>query len=194
MIPRNRFDLARTIGRMVSEQLLSAKALQEQLDIPEFRESLKRWIGERRRALMQRPIGSTGRNAVAEDGPGDAAATAESSPSFPEELLEELLGAFLRSPQCAAMVQSLAVQATEGIGGKRISDITSADDLARFVHGNVLPAFRNEELGNTASEVRQQLDPGPAQPEQATEGVPDPGKPGGGAVSSGETTCPWPHG
>ena len=162
VIPRNRFDLARTIGRMVSEQLLSPKALQEQLDIPEFRESLKRWIGERRRALMQRPIGSTGRNAVAEDGPGDAAATAESSSSFPEELLEELLGAFLRSPQCAAMVQSLAVQATEGIGGKRISDITSADDLARFVHGNVLPAFRNEELGNTASEfvnnwIRDQL-------------------------------------
>ena len=57
VIPRNRFDLARTIGRMVSEQLLSPKALREQLDSPEFRDSLKGWIGERRRALMQRPIG-----------------------------------------------------------------------------------------------------------------------------------------
>jgi len=56
VIPRNRFDLARTIARMVSEQLLSPKALREQLDNPEFRDNLKGWIGERRRALMQRPI------------------------------------------------------------------------------------------------------------------------------------------
>ena len=57
VIPRNRFDLARTIARMVSEQLLSPKALREQLDSPEFRDNLKGWIGERRRALMQRPMG-----------------------------------------------------------------------------------------------------------------------------------------
>ena len=162
VIPRNRFDLARTIGRMVSEQLLSPQALKEQLDGPEFRESLKRWIGERRRALMQRPVSLGPGNPVAGDGPEDTSRDDGGGPSFPEELLEELLGAFLKSPQCARLVHSLAEQATEGIGGKRISDITSADDLARFVHGNVLPAFRNEELGNTASEfvnnwIRQQL-------------------------------------
>ena len=152
VIPRNRFDLARTIGRMVSEQLLSPQALKEQLDTPEFRDSLKRWIGERRRALMQRPIGLPAGSGNPGNGPDGMDADGAGGTPIPAELLEELLGAFLKSPQCAGMVQSLARQVTEGVGGKRISDITSADDLTRFVHGTVLPAFRNEELSNTASE------------------------------------------
>ena len=152
VIPRNRFDLALTIGRMVSEQLLSPQALREQLDSPEFRDSLKRWIGERRRTLMQRPIGPPS----SADHDGTESATADQPndgrPPFPEELLDELLAGFLTSPQCAGMVQSLAAQVTEAVGGKRISDITSPDELAGFVHGRVLPSLKNEELGNTASE------------------------------------------
>ena len=56
IIPRNRFDLARTIGRMVSEQLLSPQALKEHFAGPEFRQGLKQWIAGRRVALMQWPI------------------------------------------------------------------------------------------------------------------------------------------
>ena len=162
VIPRNRFDLARTIARMVSEQLLSPKALREQLDSPEFRDNLKGWIGERRRALMQRPMGrphprieyGAGSNPLPEGEGTLSGADARNGgrPAFPEELAEELLAAFLQSPQCAKMVQSLAERVTEGVGGKRISDITTAEQLADFVHGNVLPALGNEELGNTASE------------------------------------------
>ena len=148
VIPRNRFDLARTIGRMVSEQLLSPKALREQLDSPEFRDSLKGWIGERRRALMQQPIALPG----ACEHFGAAGVKQEERPTFPEELLQDLLAAFLKSPQCARIVQSLAEQVTTDVGGKRISEITSAEELADFVRGNVLPALRNEELGTTASE------------------------------------------
>ena len=154
VIPRNRFDLARTIARMVSEQLLSPKALREQLDSPEFRDNLKGWIGERRRALMQRPMGRPHPNPLP-GGEGTLSGTDARNggrPAFPEELAEELLAGFLQSPQCAKMVQSLAEQVTEGVGGKRISDITTAEQLADFVHGNVLPALGNEELGNTASE------------------------------------------
>jgi hypothetical protein len=158
VVPRNRFDLARTIARMVSEQLLSPKAVREQLDSPQFRDNLKGWIGERRRALMQRPISLPGTNGgrphsnpppVGEETLGSYAN--EGRPAFPEELAEELLSAFLKSPQCAHMVQSLAEQVTSDVGGKRISDITSSEQLAGFVHGNVLPALKNEELGNTAS-------------------------------------------
>ena len=149
VIPRNRFDLARTIATMVSEQLLSPQALKEQLDTPEFRKNLSLWIGERRRALMQQPIGLSGlRGMAAESGNG-------ADPLGPalDELLEELLAAFLSSPQCARMVQSLVEQVTRDLGGKRVSDITSAEQLTDFVHENVLPALRNPELGNTASEL-----------------------------------------
>ncbi len=151
VIPRNRFDLARTIGRMVSEQLLSPQALREQLDRPEFRESLTRWIGERRRALMQRPLGGGARDGQADT---DAAAGPldQGGSSFPEGLVEELLGAFLSSPQCAEMVRSLADRVTEDLGDKRISDITSAEQLSGFVHGSVLPALKNDALSDTAAE------------------------------------------
>ena len=96
-------------------------------------------------------------------------------------ILEELLRAFLASPQCARMVQSLAEQVTRDVGGKRVSDITSAEQLTDFVHENVLPALRNPELSNTASGTGKQLDPGPVEPEQTDAGVPHAGKPGGGA-------------
>ncbi len=145
IIPRNRSDLARTIGRMVSEQLLSPNTIREQLENPQFRDSLKRWVGERRRALMQRPL-------ALQPAAEDVGSRSDGHSAFPEELLEELLAAFLKSPQCARMVHSLAEQATEAVGGKRISEITSAGQLADFVHSNVLPALGNEELGNTASE------------------------------------------
>ena len=145
VIPRNRFDLARTIGRMVSEQLLSPGAIREQLDTPAFRESLKQWISERRRELMRRPLSFTTDGSQGDSGN-------DSRRQLPEELLEEVLGAFLRSPQCARMVHSLAQQVAEGLGSKRVSEITSAEQLAEFVHGNVLPALGNEQLGNTASE------------------------------------------
>ena len=160
VIPRNRFDLARNIGRMVSEQLLSPQALREQLDTPDFRDSMARWIGERRRALMQRPISMPGSNGgrphpnPPPEGEGTQGSRAnEGGATFPEELLEEMLAAFLKSPQCAGMVRSLAEQVAEGVGGKRISEIISAEQLADFVHGSVLPALRNQELGNTASEL-----------------------------------------
>ena len=154
VIPRNRFDLARTIGRMVSEQLLSPQALREQLESPEFRDRIVGWIGERRRALMQRPLGRPHPNPPPE-GEGTLSGADNwngGRPAFPEELLQELLAAFLASPQCARVVQSLAEQVTAEVGGKRISDVTSADQLTDFMHDNVLPALRNEELGNTASE------------------------------------------
>ena len=71
------------------------------------------------------------------------------------------------------MVQSLAEQVTSDVGGKRVSEVTSAEQLAGFVHGNVLPALKNEELGKHRIRVRQQLAAGPVQPEQAAERVPD---------------------
>ncbi len=143
VIPRNRFDLARTIGRMVSEQLLSPQALQEQLESPRFRDSIADWIGERRRSLMQRPISLP-------------AARNQTPPPESEgplqEILEETLAALLNSPQCARMVQGLADRIAGDIGDKRLSEMTSAEQLANFVHGNVLPALKNEELGSTASD------------------------------------------
>ena len=150
VIPRNRYDLARTIGRMVSEQLLSPEALKEQLDNPEFREKLADWIRDRRQALMQTPIALPGAGAGANGHSGD---TADAVPQPLREILDELLAAFLASPQCARMVHSLADQVAKDVGGKRVSDLTSPEQLTDFMHDNVLPALRNPELGNTASEL-----------------------------------------
>ena len=164
VIPRNRFDLARTIARMVSEQLLSPQALKEQLDTPEFRKNLAEWIGQRRRALMERPIAFPAAGQVLgniSNGNGAAHSEEGESPSL-DGIFQDLLAAFLSSPQCARMVNSLAERVTEGVGNRRVSDITSAEQLTDFVHGNVLPALRSPELENTASEfvsnwIRDQL-------------------------------------
>ena len=158
VIPRNRYDLARTIARMVSEQLLSPQALREQLDSPEFRRNLTAWIRDRRHALMQTPIGRPHPNPPPEGegilgGHSPVQHENGAEPNQLDAILEELLAAFLASPQCARMVQSLAEQVTRDVGGKRVSDITSAEQLTDFVHEHVLPALRNPEVGNTASEL-----------------------------------------
>ena len=172
VIPRNRYDLARTIARMVSEQLLSPQALREQLDTPEFRRNLASWIRERRLSLMETQVGRPHPNPLPRgEGAWHAPSGGERPHSNPlpegeetlsgaepqpldgilPEIAEELLAAFLASPQCARMVQSLAEQVTRDVGEKRMSDITSEEQLADFVHDRVLPALRNPELGNTAS-------------------------------------------
>ena len=172
VIPRNRYDLARTIARMVSEQLLSPQALREQLDTPEFRRNLASWIRERRLSLMETQVGRPHPNPLPRgEGTWHAPSSGERPHSNPlpegeetlsgaepqpldgilPEIAEELLAAFLASPQCARMVQSLAEQVTRDVGEKRMSDITSEEQLADFVHDRVLPALRNPELGNTAS-------------------------------------------
>ena len=155
VIPRNRYDLARTIARMVSEQLLSPQALNEQLDTPEFRRNLEAWIRDRRHALMQTQVGRPHPNPPPEgEGTFSGADTRNGDEQQPLDIiLEELLATFLASPQCARMVESLAEQVTRDVGGKRVSDITSAEQLTDFVHENVLPVLRNPELGNTASEL-----------------------------------------
>jgi len=147
VIPRNRFDLARTIGRMVSEQLLSPQSLKEQLDSRQFHDNIKDWIGERRRALMQRPLGALSAPA----GRGNAEVNADAGPA--QQLAEEILAALLNSPQTARMVHTLADRITEELGNKRLSDITSSEQLGDFVHHNVLPALKNPELADTASEL-----------------------------------------
>ena len=172
VIPRNRYDLARTIARMVSEQLLSPQALREQLDTPEFRRNLASWIRERRLSLMETQVGRPHPNPLPRgEGAWHAPSGGERPHSNPlpegeetlsgaepqpldgilPEIAEELLAAFLASPQCARIVQSLAEQVTRDVGEKRMSDITSEEQLADFVHDRVLPALRNPELGNTAS-------------------------------------------
>lgn len=147
VIPRNRYDLARTIARMVSEQLLSPQALRDQLDTPEFRRNLTAWIRDRRHSLLQTPL----RRPQAANGHRANENSTEQQPL--DDILEELLAAFLASPQCASLVQALAEQVTRDVSGKRVSDITNADQLTDLVHEHVLPALRNPELGNTASEL-----------------------------------------
>ena len=159
VIPRNRYDLARTIARMVSEQLLSPAALREQVDTPEFRRNLAAWIRDRRVALMQTPIGLP---ASARGTNGHSRNSDDAESMSLDSILEELLAAFLASPQCADLVHSLADRVARDLGDKRVSDITSAEQLTDFVHGSVLPTLGNPELGNTASEfvsnwIRDQL-------------------------------------
>ena len=54
VIPRNRYNLADSVGNLVASQLLSPETVQEQLDNPEFRSSLNTWIQEQTPALLRR--------------------------------------------------------------------------------------------------------------------------------------------
>ena len=54
VIPRNRYELADSVGHLVASQLLSPEIVQEQLDDPAFRRSLNAWIREQSPSLLRR--------------------------------------------------------------------------------------------------------------------------------------------
>ena len=162
VIPRNRFDLARTIARMVSEQLLSPKALREQLDSPEFRDNLKGWIGERRRALMQRPMGrphprieyGAGSNPLPGgegtlSGPTPAMA---GGPPFPRNWRRNCWPVSSNQPIAPRWCSLWRNRLRRALAGNGFRILPPPNNWPTSYTAMFCRALGNEELGNTASE------------------------------------------
>lgn len=56
IIPKSRDELADSVGRAVAEELLTPDAILTQLNSQELRDSLRLWIGQQRRSILERPI------------------------------------------------------------------------------------------------------------------------------------------
>ena len=162
IIPRRRGELARSIGRMVSRDLLSAETLRDRLGSEAFERALEAQFRSVREAVARRPLADL---AAAVGGRRDAreeAAAATGAPmDWPQlvrRLLEQMLGRLVGSRAFIYGVRSLVARLVDDLGARRLRDLVTAEQLTRLVAGGVLPALTGAAVrAQVAAAVRRWL-------------------------------------
>ena len=153
IIPRRRGELARSIGRMVARDLLSAETLRERLDSEAFGRALQEQFRNVREAIARKPLADL---AAAVGGAGSVPGPAGQTgapidwPELVRRILEQMLRRLVGSRAFIYGVRSLVERLVDDLGARRLRDLVTADQLARLLAGGVLPAL-------TGSPVRVQV-------------------------------------
>ena len=154
IIPRRRGELARSIGRMVSRELLSAETLRERLASEAFAGALEAQFRTVREAIARKPLADLAA-AVGGRGAGQEPAAEQAGapidwPHLVRRILEQMLRRLVGSRAFIYGVRSLVERLVDDLGARRLRDLVTAEQLTRLVAGGVLPAL-------TGSAVRAQV-------------------------------------
>ena len=165
IIPRRRHELARSIGRMVARELLSADAIRQRLHTEAFRGALEGQIRSVREGLLERPFGGV----AAPAGPGTQAAAAGAAagdaagaaPAIPwldllRQVLKRVLERLLGSHAFIYGVRTLVARAVEDLGSRRVADLIDAGRLSALVSETLLPALGRSDLQTGMAAVLKQ--------------------------------------
>ena len=154
IIPRRRGELAHSIGRMVSRELLSAETLRERLESEAFARALEAQFRSVREEVARKPLADL---AAAVGGRRDGQAPAAGQPGAPidwpelvRRILEQMLRRLVGSRAFIYGVRSLVERLVDDLGARRLRDLVSAEQLTRLVAASVLPAL-------TGAAVRAQV-------------------------------------
>jgi hypothetical protein len=117
IIPRRRHELARAIGRMVSEELVTAETIVARLREPAARDGIGAWIDRATAGLLQTRLADVakGVHGGAEAGP----------------LIAELLEGFLASEHLETVVRSGVGAILSSLEGSTVESLTGGADPAR---------------------------------------------------------------
>ncbi len=128
IIPKQRHELAQSIGRMVSNQLLTEDVLRAQLRAPRFQDGIRNTVGQVTRRVLD---GEETSPAPAEPVPGEGDETEL------ERIVVPLLAALLRSPSTHHATATLVSNAAGALGGRRIAELIDAPSRAHLAQGLV---------------------------------------------------------
>ena len=162
IIPRRRGELARSIGRMVSRELLSAETLRERLESEAFGRSLEAQFRSVREAVARKPLADLAAAVAGVHGGGEPAAGQAGAPiDWPHlvrRIREQMLRRLVGSRAFIYGVRSLVERLVDDLGARRLRDLVSAEQLTRLVAGGVLPALTGTAVRvQVAAAVRQWL-------------------------------------
>ena len=163
VIPRRRQELARSIGRMVSEQLLSADAITARLQSPDIESALADQVAAVRRSLMERRLGELlpgfGEEPIAaadgsDEGTGQGVGDAREPDADPGGRVGDLLRPVLRGLLARLIgsrgfmngVRVAVDRAIGAIGKMRLTDVANADRVTRLVADRLLPLLSGSEV------------------------------------------------
>ena len=133
IFPKERHTLARSIGRMVSSELITEDALRRQVHADKAQEALARSISEVTAQVLQSPLSAVSR-----------AGSAAFSSSL-QEVLHGLLRSFFGSRALIDMVREVVGRAVASLSARRLRDMVERADLKGFVTDRVLPLLARED-------------------------------------------------
>lgn len=127
IIPKQRHELARSIGRMVSNQLLTEDVLRAQLQSERFQDGLRKTVSQLTERVLEG--GRLSRELERErSDAGDGSGVA----SELERIVVPLLAALLRSPATHQAIASIVSNAGGVLGGRRLSELFGEEDRERL--------------------------------------------------------------
>ena len=154
IIPRRRGELARSIGRMVARDLLSAETLRDRLESEAFGRALEAQFRSVREAIARKPladlaaavsgagtVGGAGNRHDAQPGAAEHTGAPIDWPQLVRRILEQMLRRLVGSRAFIYGVRSLVERLVDDLGVRRLRDLVSAEQLARLVADGVLPAL-----------------------------------------------------
>jgi uncharacterized membrane protein YheB (UPF0754 family) len=127
IIPKNRYVLSENIGKMVSEQLITPDAMQEQLSSVGFREGISNNLSSLTSQLLDTPLSSLKREKL-----GVFYDTIES-------FLAEMLGRFMGSKNFIVTVRELLARIVRSLGDKTLGDVLDPHRVRGFLESRLLP-------------------------------------------------------
>lgn len=134
VIPRQRRQLARSIGRVVSRELLTPDAIRSQLKRPEFLERLRVQIEGLTGKLLAMPVRTL-------------AGAVQSAPAQLERGLSSLLYRLVRSHGFIYALRALIGRALEAAGSRTLGEVAEDLTLATFVQQRLVPRLADAEVG-----------------------------------------------
>jgi hypothetical protein len=119
IIPRRRRELAEAIGRMVSQELITAETVRTYLQEPRARDSFRSWIGRATAGILDTPLAEVGAASGLSAGSGT--------------LLREVAEGFVASEQFPAAVKAALGAAFESLGRTSIASLAGSAEIGRSV-------------------------------------------------------------
>ncbi len=161
IIPRQRGQLAESIGKMVSQRLLTEEVLREKVESPQFRQGLTERVAGFSSAIVATTVdeqqGSRGQQSsssllvMAETDDEEREALNERMFEFASLLIER----FLKSDALETMVRTVVRHALEGVGSVTLSEIFRDREKALRSAGDFIEEVLGGPVSQTVTELAQ---------------------------------------
>jgi uncharacterized membrane protein YheB (UPF0754 family) len=132
IFPKERHTLARSIGKMVSRELITEEALRAQIHSEKSLEALSRSVASVSAGVLQTPLGAL-----------SAAGESVFSASL-RELLHEMLSRFLGSRALIYAVRDAVSRTVASLSARKVHELLGRFDLKTFVTGRLLPLLARD--------------------------------------------------
>lgn len=144
LIPRERGDLAESMARMVSTELLTVDAVRMQIHAPSFKVSVTDNLTAITTELLETPLGTVGASFASGTPQGEVADSSSLLGSF-SSVISSAFAGFTRSESFSELLKSLVRHFVDDLSQKPVSRVLESNHTADALLSGVLSGLTTEE-------------------------------------------------